>query len=72
MYKALFAHSPLLVLPLLALGIFATVFMSILIATFLKKSVAFEPVSALPLAEDDQPLALSGAGGLQGSEARHG
>jgi len=54
MAKTFFGQSPLLVLPLLALGIFAAVFLSIIVRTMRGDKSRFDAVAALPLTSEDK------------------
>ena len=56
MYKLLLANSPLLVLPIIALFLFLVTFTAIVIRTFARRSEAYAPEAALPLAQDDRPV----------------
>ena len=59
MVSALFAHSPLLVLPLVGLGIFFFVFTVVVIRTMRRKAASYAEVAALPLADDASPGRLT-------------
>ena len=48
-----FAQSPVLIGPIIALGIFFAVFVAVSARTFLKKKTHFDPVSRLPLDGED-------------------
>jgi hypothetical protein len=61
MYKSLFAHSPLLILPLIALGIFVGVFAAVVIRTYWRKAAAYESLAKLPLGDDDRPHSATAA-----------
>lgn len=49
-----FAQSPVLVYPLIALGIFMTIFTVVSVTTLLKRKQRFERIAALPLENDDE------------------
>ena len=53
MYKDLLAHSPLLVLPLVALVLFVAVYVAILVRTMAKRPPELARVAALPLAAEE-------------------
>lgn len=48
-----FARSPLLALPVVAMGIFLTVFVLVLVVTLLRRDKEFERASHLPLDTED-------------------
>lgn len=49
MYRDFFVHSPVLVLPIISLLIFITVFAGIVVRTMRRRPSSFEGVAALPL-----------------------
>lgn len=56
MYRDFFARSPLLALPMLALGIFLFVFVSVVVRALSSKNAErFALASRLPLESDDAP-----------------
>jgi len=56
MYKEFFVHSPVLALPVIALGIFVVVFVMVVIRTmFRKKDQEEQLVASLPLLDDVGP-----------------
>ena len=48
-----FAQSPVLVFPLVALGIFMTVFMVVSVRTIFTRKASFDRIAAMPLEKDD-------------------
>jgi len=52
MYRDLMMHSTLLILPLLALFLFAAVFVAIVVRTFRHGAKDYEALANLPLAEE--------------------
>lgn len=48
-----FARSPVLIFPVVALGIFATVFTLVSLRALLRRSSELEALSRLPLEDDD-------------------
>ena len=55
MYAPFFQHSPLLILPLFALGMFLATFTLVVVRTFARRSLAYAPIASLPLAPDLAP-----------------
>ena len=53
---AFLAQSPLLFFPLFGLGLFITIFLVVLLRTFLPKRGAFDAVSTLPLEKDESDV----------------
>ncbi|MGO8994699.1 MAG: hypothetical protein ACLQVI_15395 [Polyangiaceae bacterium] len=53
MYQQLFAHSPLLVLPIAALLIFFSVFVVIVLRTMAKRPPEYARAAELPFAQED-------------------
>lgn len=51
MMKQLFGGNPLVAWPMLALGIFVTVFLGIVIVVFARKAASFDEVARLPLSD---------------------
>lgn len=49
-----FAQSPVLVYPLIALGIFMTIFMVVSLKTLVTRKRRFDRIAALPLENDDE------------------
>ncbi len=58
MQRELFSHSPLLLLPIVAMFVFLAVFIAVLIRTMSKRASAYDPIAALPLS-DAMPEPLS-------------
>jgi hypothetical protein len=52
-HKDLLAHSPLLVLPLMALVLFVAVFFVVCVRTMAKRAPAYARVASLPLDEQE-------------------
>jgi len=52
MYRDLMTHSTLLVLPMLALFLFAAVFVTIFVRTFRRGAKEYDALANLPLAEE--------------------
>ena len=52
MYAPFFLHSPLLILPLFALGMFLATFTLVVVRTFARRAVTYAPIAALPLSDD--------------------
>ena len=55
MYRELFRGSPLLVLPLIALGLFVAVYLAQTLRTLLGRRGRYDAVAALPLMDDAPP-----------------
>ncbi len=49
MYAQLFTHSPLLILPILSLALFAAVFVAIVVRVFARRAAAYDATASLPL-----------------------
>ncbi len=49
MYREFFVHSPVLVLPIISLLIFITVFAGIVVRTMRRRPSTFDGIAALPL-----------------------
>ena len=54
MHAQLLSQSPLLILPLAALLLFATVFVAVALRTALTSQASVDRAAALPLADDDE------------------
>jgi len=52
MKQQLLLQSPLLTLPIIALGLFLAVYLAVLIRTYLRKPSAYDPIARRPLEDD--------------------
>ena len=55
MYAQLFAQSPLLVLPLVALALFGAVFFAVVVRVFARRATSYDAAALLPLERSGEP-----------------
>ena len=60
MHKELFAHSPLLVLPLIAMFLFMSVWLVVAVRAMTRSSSDLAAAARLPLEQDGEPLGRRG------------